>query len=134
VPPPGLLAAGVMSIAKAAITLAAVLVAIFRGDSPPAPASTLELAVMGGGALCLVGLWVFMLAHHAWARIALMVVCTVEAVTQLVDLSAVAEVEFLVLMNTAITVLILIAVSSNEARRWVSLGRRGRVGSGAQPQ
>ena len=80
---------------------------------------------MGTGALCLVGLWVFMLAHHAWARNALMAVCTVEAVTQLVDLSAVAEVKFLVLMSTAITVLILIAVSSDGARRWVRLGRRG---------
>ena len=54
-----------------------------------------------------------------------MVACTVEAVTQLIDLSAVAEVKFLVLMNAAITVLILIAVSSNEARRWVRLGRGG---------
>ena len=96
-----------------------------EGDGPPAQASTLELTVMGAGALCLIGLWVFMLAHHAWARIALMVVCTVEAVTQLIDLSAVDEVRFLVLMSTAITVLILIAVSSDEARRWVRLGRRG---------
>ena len=98
---------------------------IFRGTTPRLTASTLELTVMGVGALCLVGLWVFMLAHHAWARTALMVVCTVEAVTQLLDLSAVAEVKFVVLMNTAITVLILIAVSSNEARRWVRLDRRG---------
>jgi len=125
VPPPSLLAAGVMSMAKAAITLIAVLLAIFRGDSPPAHASIIELPVMGVGALCLIGLWVFMLAHHAWARIALMVECTVEAVTQLIDLSAVAEVKFLVLMNAAITVLVLIAVSSDEARRWVRLGRRG---------
>ncbi len=124
VPPPSLLAAGVMSMAKAAITLTAVLLAIFREDSPLTHASTLELAVMGGGALCLAGLWVYMLAHHAWARIALMVVCTAEAVTQLLDLSADAEVTFLVLMNTAVTVLILIAVSSNEARRWVRLGGR----------
>jgi hypothetical protein len=123
VPPPSLLAAGGMSMAKAAITLTVVLLAIFGGDHPPANASTLELAVMGAGALCLVGLWVFMLAHHGWARIALMVVCTVEAVTQLLDLSAVAEVRFLVLMNTAITVLILITVSSDEARRWVRLDR-----------
>lgn len=131
VPPPTLLAAGVMSMAKAAITLTAVLEAIFRGDGSPAPASTLELAVMGGGALCLLGLWVFMLAHHAWARIALMVVCTVEAITHLLALSSDAEVTFLVLMNAAVTVLILIAVSSNGARRWVRLGRRGRVGAGA---
>ena len=48
-----------------------------------------------------------------------MVVCTVEAVTQLVDLSAESEVKLLVLMSTAITVLILIAVSSDAARRWV---------------
>jgi hypothetical protein len=54
-----------------------------------------------------------------------MVVCTVEAVTQLLQLSAVSDVKFVVLMSTATTVLILIAVSSNEARRWVRLGRRG---------
>ena len=112
-------------MAKAATTLITVLLAILTGHSPPAHTSTLELTVMGVGALCLIGLWVFMLAHHAWARIALMVACTVEAVTQLIDLSAVAELKFLVLVNTAITVLILIAVSSNEARRWVRLGRRG---------
>ena len=114
-----------MSVGKAALTLAAVLVAIFQGGGSPGHASTFELTVMGGGALCLVGLWAFVLAHRAWARIALMVVCTVEAVTQLGDLSATAEVRFPVLMNTAITVLILIAVSSDEARRWVRLGRQG---------
>jgi len=124
VPPPSLLAAGVMSMTKAAITLIALLLAILLGDGSPTRASTIELTVMGVGALCLVGLWVFMLAHHAWARIALMVACTVESVTQLINLSAAAEVKFLVLMNAAITVLILIAVSSNEARRWVRLGRR----------
>jgi cell division protein FtsW (lipid II flippase) len=75
--------------------------------------------------VCLIGLWVFMLDHHAWARVALMVACTVEAVTQLVDLGAAAEVRFLVLASAAITVLVLIAVSSNEARRWVRLGREG---------
>ena len=58
VPPPSLLAAGVMSMAKAGLTLAVVLVAILRRDSPPANASTLELTVMGAGALGLVGLWV----------------------------------------------------------------------------
>ena len=68
-------------MAKAAVTLIAVLLAILRGIAP-AHASTNELTVMGVGALCLIGLWVFMLAHHAWARIALMVACTVEAVTQ----------------------------------------------------
>lgn len=125
VPPPSLLAAGAMSIAKAAITLTAVLAGIFGGDGALADASTLELTVMAAGALCLLALWAFMLAHHAWARTALMVVCTVEAVTQLLALSAVAEVHFVVLMNAAITVLILIAVSSNGARRWVRLGRRG---------
>ena len=111
VPPPTLLAAGVMSMAKATVTLIAVLAAIFGGDSAPTQPSTFELAVMAGGALCLAGLWVFMLAHHAWARIVLMVVCTVEAVTQLLELSAAADVKFLVLMSTATTVLILIAVA-----------------------
>ena len=125
VPPPSLLAAAVMSLAKAATSLTAVLVAIFQGDDSAAPASTLELTVMGGGALCSVVLWLFLLAHHAWARIALMVACTVEAVTQLIDLSSGDEVNFLVLTGTAITVLILIALSSDDARRWVRAGRRG---------
>jgi hypothetical protein len=124
-PPPSLLAAAAMSLAKAGTTLLAVLVAISQGEGPPAQASISELMVMGGGALSLVVLWVFLLAHHAWARTALMVVCTVEAVTQLIDLSTVDEANFLVLMGTAITVLILIAVSSDVARRWVGPGRRG---------
>lgn len=54
-----------------------------------------------------------------------MVACTAEAVAELIDLSTRDDVDFLVLMSTAITVLILIAVSSNEARRWVELGPRG---------
>lgn len=124
VPPPSLLAAAVMSIAKATVTLATVFIAAFRSDTSPTTASALEIAVMGISALCLIGLWIFMLAHHAWARTALMVVCTAEAVTQLVDLSAETEVHFLVLTSTAISVLILIAVSSGGARRWVGLGPR----------
>jgi hypothetical protein len=124
VPPPSLLAAAAMSIAKATVTLATVFIAAFRSDTSPTTASALEIAVMGISALCLIGLWIFMLAHHAWARTALMVVCTAEAVTQLVDLSAETEVHFLVLTSTAISVLILIAVSSGGARRWVGLDRR----------
>jgi hypothetical protein len=124
VPPPSLLAAAAMSIAKATVTLATVFIAAFRSDTSPTTASALEIAVMGISALCLIGLWVFMLAHHAWARTALMIVCTAEAVTQLVDLSAETEVHFLVLTSTAISVLILIAVSSGGARRWVGLDRR----------
>jgi hypothetical protein len=124
VPPPSLLAAAAMSIAKATVTLATVFIAVFRSDTSPTTASALEIAVMGISALCLIGLWIFMLAHHAWARTALMVVCTAEAVTQLVDLSAETEVHFLVLTSTAISVLILIAVSSGGARRWVGLGPR----------
>lgn len=106
------------------VTLATVLVAVLDSESVPTNASTREVAVMGGSALLLIGLWVFMLAHRAWARTALMVVCTAEALTQLLDLGAAAEVHFLVLTSTAISVLILIAVSSAGARRWVGLGPR----------
>jgi hypothetical protein len=123
-PPPSLLAAAAMSMAKAGVTLATALVAVFLGDDLPTTASTREVAVMGISALCLLGLWVFTLAHHAWARTTLMVVCTAEAITQLADLSAADEAHFLVLASTAITVLILIAVSSDAARRWVGLDRR----------
>jgi hypothetical protein len=124
VPPPSLLAAAVMSLAKATVTLAVVLVAVFQRDNLPAAASTRVLLVMGISALVLIGLWVFMLAHHAWARTALMVVCAAEAVTQLLDLGAAADVHLAVLASTAISVLILIAVSSAGARRWVGLGPR----------
>jgi hypothetical protein len=124
-PPPSLLAAAVMSAAKTAITLTAVLLAIVDVGSLPDQTSTFELTVMGAGALCVIGLWVFMLAQHSWARLGLMVACTVEAVTQLIDLSTADEVSLLVLASTAITVLILIAVSSDEARRWVTPRRRG---------
>jgi hypothetical protein len=124
VPPPTLLAAAAMSVGKAAVTLTTVVAALVEDASAPATVSTFEAAVMGLSALSLVALWAFMLARHAWARFALMVVCTVEAVTQLVDLGAAAEVHFPVLVSTAITVLILIAVSSDEARRWVRGDRR----------
>ena len=124
-PPPSLLAAGVMSTAKAAVALTAVILTIVHGGGPPDRASSLELTVMGADALCIIGLWAFLLAHHAWARIALMVACTAEAVSQLIDLSTADEVSLLVLVGTAISVLILIAVSSDEARRWVRLPRRG---------
>ena len=79
---------------------------------------------MGVGALCLVGLWVFMLAHHAWARIALMVVCTVEAVTQLVDLSAAAEVKLPCLDEHRDHRTHPHRGELNEARRWVRPGQR----------
>jgi len=119
VPPPSLLAAAALSMAKAAVTLTAVVAALLLGDRSTADTSGLELAVMGVGALGLLGLWAFMLARHAWARLALMLVCTVEAVTQLFALGADADPPFVVVMSTAVTVLILIAVSSDGARRWV---------------
>jgi hypothetical protein len=52
-----------------------------------------------------------------------MVVCAFEAVTQLADLGAVGESDFPLLVNTAITVLVLIALSSNDAARWMRMRR-----------
>ena len=52
VPPPSLLAAAVMSMAKAAVTLTAVLPAIFQGDS--APAHRVDLRARGDGRRCAV--------------------------------------------------------------------------------
>jgi hypothetical protein len=51
VPPPSLLAAAAMSIAKATVTLATVFIAAFRSDTSPTTASALEIAVMGISAL-----------------------------------------------------------------------------------
>src|SRR5689334_10039652 len=46
-PPPSLLAAAVMSMAKAGVTLATAVVAVFLSDDVPTTASTREVAVMG---------------------------------------------------------------------------------------
>jgi hypothetical protein len=119
-PPPALLAAALLSAANATIALLAVVVAFIRGPVHPSAA---ELTLMGVAAACELALWGLVLAHRSWARNLLMLVCGIEAVTQLVDLGAVGESDFPLLVNTAITVLVLIALSSNDAARWMRLQR-----------
>ena len=119
-PPPALLAAALLSAANAVIALLAVVVALLQGPVHP---SAIELTLMGVAAACDLALWGLVLTHHSWARNLLMVVCAIEAVTQLVDLGAVGESDFPLLVNTAITVLVLIALSSNDAARWMRMRR-----------
>ena len=68
-------------------------------------------------------LWALVLARRAWARTLLMAVCAYEAVSQIVELSRDTHPSLLVLASTSISVLILIAVSSTDAGRWVERRR-----------
>jgi hypothetical protein len=120
-PPPGLLAAALLSAANAVIALVSVVVAFLQGPVHP---SATELTLMGIAAACELALWGLVLTHRGWARNVLMVVCGIEAVTQLLDLGAVGESDFPLLVNTGITVLVLIALSSNDAARWMRIRRR----------
>lgn len=124
-PPPMLLAGGLLSIAKTAATLFGLLALAFgasRADLFPEVGNG-QLVGTGIGAAATLVLWVLTLRRHRWARTLLMAVCTAEAITQLSVLSAASSVSLLLIGTTSISVLILIAVSSTGARRWVDSRR-----------
>lgn len=121
-PPPALLASGVMSIGKATLSLlglAAAALAPAETRWLPDVATAQQLA-LGLSAGLVVVLWVLILRRIRWARIVLMGVCAVEAITQLSALSTTSDPSLLVIATTSISVLLLIAVSSTDARRWVA--------------
>lgn len=117
-PPPVLLLSGLLGLGKAVLTLIAVLVTV-SGGSGPDDVSTAQLIGLATGAVLAIALWLLTLARHSWARTLLMAVCTVEAVTHVIRLQQVGKIDPLVLGSAAISVLVLIAVSSLDARRWV---------------
>lgn len=121
-PPPALLFSGVMSVYKATLSVVGLLaVALGGSQSRWLPdTTTLQLVVTGVGAGLVVVLWILTLRRRRWARTLLMAVCAVDAVTQLSALSAADHVSLLLLATAGVSVLILIAASSTEARRWVS--------------
>lgn len=121
-PPPALLASGVMSIGKALLSLLGLVGAALAPSEThwlPDVATGQQLA-LGVSAGLIVVLWVLVLRRVRWARIVLMGVCAVEAITQLSALSASDDPSLLVAATTSISVLLLIAVSSTDARRWVA--------------
>lgn len=130
-PPPALLLSGALSASKAALSLAGLLVVVLGGPRVRwlPDVATAQLVVLGVGAGLIVGLWILTLRRLPWARTLLMAVCGVEATTQLAALSGADHVSLLLVATTGIAVLILIAVSSTDARRWV---RDGRPSSSAQ--
>lgn len=123
-PPPMLLATGVLSAGKATATLVGlVLLALGVSRSRLFPeATTGQLIEIGAGAAVLLALWAFTVARRRWARTLLMAVCSAEAVGQLLHLSAQdgGRVSLVVLLSAGVSVLILITVSSDDARRWVA--------------
>lgn len=129
-PPPVLLVTGVMSIGKATLSLLGLLGAALAPSATRwlpgvAPGEQLTLGLSAG---LIVVLWVLVLRRVRWARIVLMGVCAVEAITQLSALSSAADPSLLVAATTSISVLLLIAVSSTDARRWVTDRGSGVVG------
>lgn len=127
-PPPALLVSGVMSIGKATLSLLGlVAAAVAPSQTDWLPVATGQQVTLGLSAGLVVVLWVLVLRRVRWARIVLMGVCAVEAVGQLSALSASGDPSLLVAATTSISVLLLIAVSSTDARRWVTaMQPRGR--------
>lgn len=83
-------------------------------------------------------LWAAVLARRGWARTALMAVCALEAIAELAHVSATAGRPGAgVLLDAGAAVLILIVVSSDDARRWVASRRSpapgGASGASARP-
>ncbi|MDQ8044624.1 MAG: LssY C-terminal domain-containing protein [Solirubrobacteraceae bacterium] len=123
-PPPSLLAAGALSGTKAVVSLGSLLlvaVGLDRDHLFP-HSTTAELFDVGIGAAVIALLWILTLRRHRAARTLLMALCSVDAIGQLAAFSGLTRdgIGLVVLVNTAVSVLILIAVSSDGARRWVN--------------
>ena len=98
--PPALLLAGVLIIGNAAIDLAR-----------PSWAIVPSLVVLT--------LWLLTLVRRSTARDLLMVVAAAAAAVELVTVSSAAGLSLPDLLHAGVSVLILIVVSSNQARNWV---------------
>lgn len=99
-PPPALVAAGVLGAGKAL-------------------AEVVGLSLLALPSAAVLALWVLTLARRAWARTLLMVSSAVLAGAQLAALSARSgRLSLLELLEAGISVLILIVVSSDQARAW----------------
>jgi hypothetical protein len=115
--PPALIASGVMSIAKAGLSLGDVLTAALGSGHHDA---TSGLILISAAAVATILLWALTLARQPWARTVLMAVCTIDAISEMITLSRASSTSQLLLGTTTLSVLILIAVSSAQARRWTT--------------
>jgi hypothetical protein len=115
--PPALLASGVMSIAKAGLSLADVLTAALGSARHDTTGGLILISV---SAVATILLWALTLGRQPWARTVLMAVCTIDAISEMVTLTRASNTSQLLLGTTSLSVLILIAVSSAQARRWTT--------------
>lgn len=115
--PPALLASGVMSIAKAGLSLGDVLTAALGSARHDTTGGLILISV---AAVATILLWALTLGRHPWARTVLMAVCTIDAISEMVTLTRASSTSQLLLGTTSLSVLILIAVSSAQARRWTT--------------
>ncbi|MDO9354592.1 MAG: LssY C-terminal domain-containing protein, partial [Solirubrobacteraceae bacterium] len=136
-PPLMLVTAGLLSAAKALGTLIGLLLLATGISNRTAlfpDTSTVQLIQIGAGAAALVALWLLTLTRRRWARTLLMGVCTLDAVGQLASLGGMSgdDVSRIVLLNAGLSLLVLITVSSDGARRWVSRTEPTEAGVGAR--
>lgn len=119
-PPPSLLVSGGLGLVKALLTLVGVLSLALHDGARLADSATVEDVLrMGVGAAAMLVLWGLTLARRRWARTLLMAVSSIDAVSQLIALSGDQSPSLLVLATTSVSVLVIVAVSSTSARRWV---------------
>lgn len=123
-PPIQLLLVGVLrAILLLALLLAGIGIAIAGGPTASGLSPDDSIELLGGaiGAVLTTLFWLGTLARWPWARIVLMLACAADAVQALwgavTDLSATA------LLGASISVLILLAITADPVREWVSRRR-----------
>lgn len=120
-PPPALPLAGTFSVVKALIVglgLVSVLLGADRSNTFGHDSTTTVVTSGVTSVLVVVG-WLLVLWRQAWARTLVMALCTVAAAGQLASLDDAGRASVLELASAGLSVLVLIAVSSGAARRWV---------------
>ncbi|MDO5728750.1 MAG: LssY C-terminal domain-containing protein [Actinomycetaceae bacterium] len=81
---------------------------------------------LSGGVLLELFLWIAMLARRRWARIGLMFFSIALAGRALLDLELNTNLPFVTLLHAMIAVLVVLIISGNSAREWVSKGSKDR--------
>lgn len=81
---------------------------------------------VSGAVLLELFLWIAMLARRRWARIGLMFFSIALATRALLDLELNSSQPFVTLLHAMVAVLVVLIISGNSAREWVSKGSKDR--------
>lgn len=123
-PVPLLLVGALLAFELAAYLLAGLGIAIAGGPTSAGlgPDDQVELVANAIGALVVSALWVGTLARWRWARSLFMIGAAIDAVQSL--WGAATDVSSVGLVDASLAVLVLLAISADPVREWVSRGRR----------